>query len=83
LYDSIPGIDMNDFRLMLKSFSFTYVAKGHDNDQVIWAGQPGGGAVEADFSTACFPFDGIGIEAGAIIDIDDCYPLIGKNIGRF
>jgi creatinine amidohydrolase len=48
-----------------EAFSFTQVAVGHNNDQIVWAGHAGSSAVEADFPAACFPFDGIGY-AGAV-----------------
>src|SRR4030043_616076 len=54
---------------------------GKYNYRITLDSQPGGCAVDADFSL--FPFGSIGFETGAIVDVQDSNLLEGKYIRRF
>ena len=59
---------------------FIQMAVGQDNDGISPGDQPSGGTIEADFTAAGLTFDGVGTEAGTVIDIQNLHLLVGEDI---
>ena len=61
-------VDVHDERLRSLELGVLVVGVGDDDDLVAGMHEPGGGAVEADLARAAR--DGVGLEAGAVVDVE-------------
>src|SRR3989304_5367328 len=55
---------------------------GDDDDRVVLVDQVPGGAVHDDLAAAALALDGVGLEAGAVVDIEGGDLLVGAAVGR-
>jgi hypothetical protein len=53
----------------MAGFGIIDVAVGDDDDSVTDSGQPGGSTQDTYFPAARFGFNGVGFEAGTVIDV--------------
>jgi hypothetical protein len=53
-----------------------------DDDEVSRVHQAGGGAVDADDPAAAWSLDDVGLQAGAVVDVNDVHLFPGQQVGR-
>jgi hypothetical protein len=62
--------------------SVVHLAVADQDDDVARVHEAGGGAVDADHAGAALAGDRVGLEAGAVGDVDDVHQLAGQQVGR-
>ena len=65
------------------AFFFGEQGIGHDDDDISWLGEAGGGAVKADYARTSGAGNGVGFESGAVVVVDNLHAFIGQDAGFF
>ena len=78
----VGGVDVDDARLVGGELGLVVVGVADDDHPVARRHQPGGGAVEAEVARASLAGDHVGLEAGAVVDVDDGHLLAVEQVGE-
>ena len=68
---AVVGVDEDDNRLSRAGLFLVHLPVGDEDDEVAWVHQPGRGAIDADDARAARAWNDVGLEAGAVRDVDD------------
>src|SRR5436190_7518887 len=74
-------LDVNDARLVVLHLRAVVGRVGDDDDGVAAVDEPRGGAVDLHLAGAALAGDRVGLEAGAVVDVDDGHLLVLEDVG--
>src|SRR4051812_15041912 len=74
-------LDMDHARLVVLHLRAVVGRVGDDDDRVAAVDEPGRGAVDLHVARAALAGDGVGLEAGAVVDVDDGHLLVLEDVG--
>src|SRR3989304_1069161 len=77
----VARVDVNQRRPVRARLSLVELNVAEDDDAVSHGDEVGGGAVDADDARAGLALDGVGLEAGAVLDVQDVHLLEREDIG--
>src|SRR3954447_20696182 len=80
--DAVAGVDENDLRTQLARLGVGEGAVADEDDQVALVHEASRRAVDADDAAAPRTLDDVGLEPGAVVDVDDRHLLTGQQVGR-
>ena len=75
------GLDVDDGRLVLAQLGAVVLRVGDDDDRVAAVHEAGGGPVDLHRARAALAGDRVGLEAGAVVDVDDVDLLVLEDVG--
>src|SRR3954451_13620664 len=75
------ALDVHDPGLVGLHLRAVVLAVGDDDDRVAAVHEPGRGAVDLHVAGAPDPGDGVRLEAGAVVDVDDVHLLVLEDVG--
>jgi hypothetical protein len=77
--DPVLLIHVYKARMVITTLIFIQIMVGKDNHDISSGHQPGSRPVQTDIAAIFFTFDGVGMEAGAIVNVEDVHLLVGLN----
>ena len=79
--DLVVGVDEDHVRLELPGLGGLHLAVADQDHDVAGVHQPGRGAVDAEHAAAALAGDRVGLQPGAVGDVDDVHELAGQQVG--
>ena len=79
--DPVLRVHEDDVRLVLAGLGVLHLRVGDEDDAVTGMHEAGSGAVDADDAGATLAGDRVGLEPGAVVDVDDVHELAGQQVG--
>src|SRR4051812_22465171 len=80
--EAVVRVDEHDLWPQIPRLGVGHRAVADDDDEVAFVHQPRGGTVDADDTGASGAGDDVGLQPGAVVDVDDGHLLAGQQIGR-
>src|SRR3954462_6028347 len=75
--ETVVGVDEHDLGSQFPRLGVGHGAVADDDDEVPLVHQAGGGAIDADDTGSAGPGDDVGLQPGAVVDVDDGHLLAG------
>src|SRR4051794_12481299 len=78
--DPVAPVDVDDARLVAVELALVVGRVGDDDDGVAAVHEASGGAVDTERAGSSLAGDGVGLEAGAVVDVHDVHLLVLADV---